>query len=265
MASRTEGNLTSQPPTATAERPTAPGTSGPVVGARDVRRAFGDTVVLDGVDLSIDAGEVVALLGASGSGKSTLLRALAGLDPETTGEITVTGSQAVVFQEHRLLPWKRVADNVGLGLTGPDVPERVAAALAEVGLADRGRAWPAELSGGQAQRVAVARTLVREPALLLLDEPFGALDALTRLKMQALFGRLRAEHGFAALLVTHDVDEALLLADRTLVLDNGRIVEDAQVPLAHPRAPDDPGFGPLRRHLLDRLGVRAGEAPRVAQ
>ncbi|MGW4460972.1 ABC transporter ATP-binding protein [Micromonospora sp. NPDC004704] len=227
----------------------------PVVTATGVRRDFDGTVVLDGVDLRIRPGEVVALLGGSGSGKSTLLRALAGLDPEAGGTIEVRGRPAVVFQEHRLLPWKRVGDNVALGLTGPDVRDRVRAALTEVGLADRDRAWPAQLSGGQAQRVAVARALVREPEVLLLDEPFGALDALTRLRMQGLLGRLRAEHGFAALLVTHDVDEALLLADRTLVLEHGRIVEDAAVPLPHPRTHDAPGFGGLRRHLLDRLGV----------
>jgi sulfonate transport system ATP-binding protein len=235
----------------------AAGASGNLVTATGVRRAFAGAVVLDGVDLEIARGEVVALLGGSGSGKTTLLRILAGLDPEASGQWRVHGRQAVVFQEHRLLPWKRVADNVALGVTGPGVRQRTAAALAEVGLAGRERAWPAELSGGQSQRVAVARALVREPDLLLLDEPFGALDALTRLKMQALFGRLRAEHGFAALLVTHDVEEALLLADRTLVLDSGRIAQDAPVPLPHPRAPDDPGFGALRRSLLDRLGVSA--------
>ena len=232
--------------------------SASVVIARGVRRAFGDTVVLDGVDLVIDRGEVVALLGASGSGKSTLLRIIAGLDAEATGEITTSGTTAVVFQEHRLLPWKRVADNVALGVRGRDVKERVAAALAEVGLADRGRAWPAQLSGGQSQRVAFARALIREPDLLLLDEPFGALDALNRLRMQALFGRLRAHHGFASLLVTHDVDEALLLADRVLVLDRGRIVEEIKVDLGHPRAVDAPGFGALRRRLLALLHVPAG-------
>jgi sulfonate transport system ATP-binding protein len=231
--------------------------AGNLVTATGVRRAFADAVVLDGVDLTIARGEVVALLGGSGSGKTTLLRILAGLDPDASGHWQVRGRFAVVFQEHRLLPWKRVADNVALGVTGPGVRQRTGAALAEVGLAGRERAWPAELSGGQSQRVAVARALVREPDLLLLDEPFGALDALTRLKMQALFGRLRAEHGFAALLVTHDVEEALLLADRTLVLDAGRIAHDAPVPLPHPRAPDDPGFGALRRSLLDRLGVSA--------
>ena len=230
----------------------------PVVTATGVRRSFGSAVVLDGVDLTIGPGEVVALLGGSGSGKSTLLRILVGLDPDATGSVSVPREHAVVFQEHRLLPWKRVADNVALGVTGPDVRGRSAAALAEVGLADRGRSWPVELSGGQSQRVAVARALVREPRVLLLDEPFGALDALTRLKMQDLFGRLRARHGFAALLVTHDVDEALLLADRALLLDGGRIAEEITVPLTYPRAPDDPGFGPLRRHLLDRLGVPVG-------
>ncbi|MGI5176887.1 ABC transporter ATP-binding protein [Dactylosporangium sp. CA-152071] len=232
-------------------------TAGPVT-ATGVRRAFGDTVVLDGVDINIAAGEVVALLGGSGSGKSTLLRILAGLDGEATGDVSTTGATAVVFQEHRLLPWKRVAANVALGVRGPSLRERVDAALEEVGLADRRDAWPAELSGGQAQRVAFARALVREPDLLLLDEPFGALDALTRLRMQTLFGRLRATHGFAALFVTHDVDEALLLADRVLVLDGGRIAEDRPVPLPRPRAVDTPGFGASRRSLLDLLNVPVG-------
>ncbi|GAA3222662.1 ABC transporter ATP-binding protein [Actinocorallia longicatena] len=229
-----------------------------VVAAAGVRRVFGGTTVLDGVDLRIEQGEVVALLGASGSGKSTLLRILAGLDGEASGEFTTSESKAVVFQEHRLLPWKRVADNVALGVRGRDAKERAATVLDEVGLADRGAAWPSELSGGQAQRVAFARALIREPDLLLLDEPFGALDALTRLRMQSLFGRLRSKHGFAALLVTHDVDEALLLSDRLLVLDEGRIAEEIKVDLGHPRAVDAPGFGDLRRHLLGLLHVPAG-------
>ncbi|WP_062430587.1 ABC transporter ATP-binding protein [Herbidospora daliensis] len=228
-----------------------------VVTATGVRRVFGGTTVLAGVDLRIEKGEVVALLGESGSGKSTLLRILAGLDEEATGEFTTSGSRAVVFQEHRLLPWKRVAENVALGVRGNDAPDRTATALAEVGLADRGHAWPSELSGGQSQRVAFARALVREPDLLLLDEPFGSLDALTRLKMQALFGRLRAKHGFAALLVTHDVEEALLLSDRLLVLDGGRIAEEIEVDLGHPRAVDVPGFNELRRRLLALLHVPA--------
>jgi sulfonate transport system ATP-binding protein len=221
--------------------------------ASGVRRSFGAARVLDGVDLTVGDGEVVALLGGSGSGKSTLLRILAGLDPDATGEFTVPARHAVVFQEHRLLPWKRVIDNVALGVPGSR--RRCVDALAEVGLADRARAWPAELSGGQLQRVAFARALAREPEVLLLDEPFGALDALTRLRMQELFGRLRARHGFAGLLVTHDVDEALLLADRALVLDGGRIAAEVAVPLAYPRVPDAPGFGDLRRRLLGLLGV----------
>ncbi|MGV9979964.1 ABC transporter ATP-binding protein [Micromonospora wenchangensis] len=244
---------------------TGPARAAAVLTARAVRRAFDGRPVLAGVDLSIAAGEVVALLGGSGSGKSTLLRVLAGLDADATGETRLRGTAAVVFQEHRLLPWKRVGDNVALGLTGPDVRARVDRALTEVGLADRRRAWPAELSGGQAQRVAVARALVREPDLLLLDEPFGALDALTRLRMQSLLRRLRAEHGFAALLVTHDVEEALLLADRVLLLDGGVIAEEIPVDLGPAdhraerpaRSPDQPGFGALRRRLLDRLGVPA--------
>jgi sulfonate transport system ATP-binding protein len=226
--------------------------------ASGVRRSFGTTRVLTGVDLTVDDGEVVALLGGSGSGKSTLLRILAGLDPDATGSYTVPDKHAVVFQEHRLLPWKRVIDNVGLGVPGGR--SQWTGALAEVGLADRAQAWPAELSGGQAQRVAFARALAREPRMLLLDEPFGALDALTRLRMRELFDRLRARHGFAALLVTHDVDEALLLADRALVLDGGRIAADLTVPLPYPRVPDAPGFAQMRRRLLELLGVPLGPA-----
>ena len=223
-----------------------------VVRARGVRRSFGPDTVLAGADLDIAAGEVVALLGGSGSGKSTLLRVLAGLDPDASGEFHVPRRHAVVFQEHRLLPWKRVIDNVALGVADR---ARCAAALDEVGLADRARSWPAELSGGQAQRVAFARALAREPEVLLLDEPFGALDALTRLRMQELFGRLRGRHRFAALLVTHDVDEALLLADRALVLADGVIAADLPVELDRPRTPDAPGFGTMRRRLLELLGV----------
>ena len=258
MATRAEGGVrTTEAPPAPAARAGSPTPAAAVVTATRIRRAFGAATVLDGVNLEVGPGEVVALLGGSGSGKSTLLRVLAGLDAEADGEVASNGRVAVVFQEHRLLPWKRVADNVALGLRGDNVRERTAAALAEVGLAERARAWPAELSGGQSQRVAVARALVRQPDLLLLDEPFGALDALTRLKMQALFQRLRVEHGFAALLVTHDVDEALLLADRILILDHGVIAEDIAVTLAHPRAYDQPGLSALRRRLLARLGVPA--------
>ena len=160
----------------------------------------------------------------------------------------------MVFQEPRLLPWMRVAANVGLGLPAPGA-DALAGALDEVGLAGRSRAWPATLSGGEAQRVALARALVRQPHLLLLDEPFASLDALTRIAVQQLVARLWAEHGFAVLLVTHDVDEAVLLADRALVLEGGRIAHEVVVDLPRPRRDDDPRFVALRHRLLDHLGV----------
>ena len=198
----------------------------------------------------------MALLGRSGSGKSTLLRTLAGLDAAPEGVLTVPAAHAVVFQEPRLLPWKRVWQNVTLGLRQRDARSRAEAALAEVGLGHRLKAWPLTLSGGEAQRAALARALVRAPQLLLLDEPFAALDALTRLKMQGLVGELWKAHRPAVLLVTHDVDEALLLADRVLVLDQGRIGLDAEVNLPRPRRHSAPGFEALRARLLEALGVR---------
>ncbi len=224
---------------------------------RGVHREFSGRTVLDDVDLDIAPGEYVALLGASGSGKTTILRAVAELDRDVTGTLVLPRSLAVVFQEPRLLPWLRVAANVRLGLKGDGKARKaqVADALAEVGLTGRARAWPTTLSGGEAQRVALARALVRQPDLLLLDEPFAALDALTRIKVQQLVGRLWAEHGFAVLHVTHDVDEALLLADRALVLEHGRIAHEVVVDLPRPRRDDHPGFVELRHRLLDHLGV----------
>ena len=212
---------------------------------RDLVRRYDDRAVLDGLDLEIAPGEFVALLGRSGSGKSTLLRALAGLDPEVagSGELIVPGNVSVVFQDSRLLPWATVLDNVVLGLRGAD--ERGRRSLAEVGLAGREKAWPNELSGGEQQRVALARSLVREPELLLADEPFGALDALTRLKMHALLRTLCEVHRPAVLLVTHDVDEAVALADRILVLEDGRLIAEEVV--------DEPAA--VRSRLLDALGV----------
>ncbi|MEV5341343.1 ABC transporter ATP-binding protein [Streptomyces sp. NPDC052676] len=220
-------------------------------------RSFGERRVLDGLDLTIAPGEFVALLGRSGSGKSTLLRALARLDRDVPGSGTLAAPDhlSVVFQDARLLPWKRLLDNVVLGLTGPDAEQRGRAALAEVGLAGRERAWPVELSGGEQQRVSLARSLVREPRLLLADEPFGALDALTRIRMHALLRRLCARHRPAVLLVTHDVDEAIVLADRMVVLDDGRIAADLPVELPAPRRPDGPEYAALRERLLVRLGV----------
>jgi sulfonate transport system ATP-binding protein len=234
------------------------GTEAPVVVASGVTRAFDGRVVLDGINLEIGRDEFVALLGRSGTGKSTLLRAMAGLDPDYGGSVLVPEARSVVFQEPRLLPWRRVLANVVLGLgRGDDVRHQGTNVLAEVGLSDHAGAWPATLSGGEAQRVALARALVREPALLLLDEPFGALDALTRLKMHALLRELCRRHRPAVLLVTHDVDEAIVLADRVLVLDGGHVVLDRRVELDHPRDRSDDGFAELRHDLLGALGVPA--------
>jgi sulfonate transport system ATP-binding protein len=242
---------------APAPRPAPPrATDGLAVVGRDVRRHFGGREVLRGLDLSVRPGEFVALLGRSGTGKTTFLRVLGGLDPGYDGDVLVPRHRAVVFQEPRLIPWLRVLPNVTLGLR-PDkgLRQRGLAALEEVGLADHAGAWPVTLSGGEAQRVALARALVREPQLMLLDEPFGALDALTRTRMHALLQDLCARHRPAVVLVTHDVDEAILLADRTLVLVDGTITLDAPVSLGRPRDRGDPGFLALRSRLLRELGV----------
>ncbi len=220
------------------------------------RRFNGGPAVLDRLDLTIAPGEFVALLGRSGSGKSTLLRTLSGLDPVSEGHVSRPQDVAVVFQESRLLPWKRVWQNIILGQAGGnDGRARASAVLEEVGLGHRADAWPLTLSGGEAQRAALARALVREPAFLMLDEPFAALDALTRLKMQHLVAGLWTRHRCAVLLVTHDVDEALLLADRAVVLDSGRIRTDLPIPLDRPRRHADPRFEHLRSVLLESLGV----------
>ncbi|MBB5662059.1 sulfonate transport system ATP-binding protein [Rhizobium leguminosarum] len=227
------------------------------VHVRNLVRRFSAKTILDGVDLDIAEGEFVALLGRSGSGKSTFLRALAGLDHGVEGGGTLETPErlSVVFQDARLLPWRSVIQNVTLGLPGASGQEGGRKALAEVGLEGRETAWPNQLSGGEQQRVALARSLVREPALLLADEPFGALDALTRLKMHDLLRELCARHRPAVLLVTHDVDEAISLADRILVLDEGRLIEDLRIDLPTPRDHGDPRFAEFRSHLLGRLGV----------
>lgn len=225
------------------------------VRVRALQRRFGARVVLKGVDLAICSGEFVALLGHSGTGKSTLLRALAGLDRDVEGHIEVPRARSVVFQDPRLLPWARVIDNVTLGLRGPGLTERGRTALEEVGLQSHASDWPKTLSGGEAQRAALARALVREPELLLLDEPFGALDALTRIKMHGLLRQLCARHQPAVLLVTHDVDEAIVLSDRVLVLSDGTVSFEVEVGTTGSRERSDPAFASLRGRLLRELGV----------
>jgi sulfonate transport system ATP-binding protein len=239
-----------------------PGTGAAVAAARTrgLRRSFGNHTVLDDLDLDIGQGEFVAMIGRSGTGKSTLLRALAGLDRDVTGEVAVNGQVSVVFQEPRLVPWKRVWANISLGLRAPDPRGVARAALDEVGLAARADAWPLTLSGGEAQRAALARALVREPGLLLLDEPFSALDALTRISMHNLVLSLWERHQPAVLLVTHDVDEALALADRVLVLSDGKIAHSASITLDRPRDRDHPDLVALRIRLLTELGVATRDA-----
>jgi sulfonate transport system ATP-binding protein len=227
------------------------------VRAEQVVRRFGPRAVLDGLDLTIADDELVVLLGPSGCGKSTLLRLLAGLDRPDEGRIEVPSRRAVVFQGDRLLPWQRVLRNVTLGLRGPDAEGQARAALAEVGLAGRERAWPKELSGGEAQRVSLARALVSEPDLVLLDEPFAALDAITRLRMHDLLRRLRDQHHAAMLLVTHDIDEAIALADRVLVLRDGRITSSRTVRLAPAEREVSAARESLRADLLAALGLSA--------
>ncbi len=229
----------------------------PAVVLRDLSRSFKGKTVLERVSLEIPRGQFVALLGESGSGKTTLLRALAGLDDdaETAGHFQVAGSTSVLFQDSRLLPWMSVIGNVTLGLRRPDARAAALEMLGAVGLGDKTDVWPSTLSGGQKQRASLARSLLRAPDVLLADEPFGALDALTRLRMQALLLRLVERQRPTVILVTHDVEEALLLADRILVLKDGRIAEDHPVRMPQPRRVDHPEFAGLRQTLLSSLGV----------
>ncbi|QJX01130.1 ABC transporter ATP-binding protein [Frigoriglobus tundricola] len=233
---------------------------GVAVEVTGVRRAFGPNLVLNGFELSAAPGEFVAVVGRSGSGKSTLLRLLAGLDRPDGGAVRVDGSTLdglcpvarVVFQDGRLLPWLRVGPNVALGLPA-NGRERANEMLARVGLADRAADWPAVLSGGQRQRVALARALAGDPRLLLLDEPLGSLDALTRIEMQRLIEDLWSTGRFTTVLITHDVDEAVTLADRVVLIAAGRVTGEWPVPLPRPRRRDDPAFGPLVRTILDAV------------
>ena len=218
-------------------------------------RVYAGRAVINGLDLQIDRGEFVALLGESGCGKTTLLRALAGLDTIDGGRIDSPSRPAVVFQEHRLLPWAPLWRNVALGMETPDARARAEAALQEVGLSGREEDWPRNLSGGQAQRVALARALVGEPSLLLLDEPFAALDALTRIKMHGLVKELVAAHRPGVLLVTHDVDEAIALADRILIMRHGKIAASHAVSASANAQRGSADAVDLRSKLLEQLGV----------
>jgi len=232
-----------------------------VARVRGHQRSFGRNHVLRGVDLDVRPGEFVALLGRSGCGKSTLLRSLARLDASPAGEVEIHGRTSVAFQEPRLLPWRDVRENVALALL--NTPEskgrhtRAEHTLAEVGLTEKLRSWPLQLSGGQAQRVSLARALVSNPALLLLDEPFSALDALTRIEMHQLVIELWRHHHMAILIVTHDVDEALALADRLVVLDEGRVARSWEITLPRSdRAPAKPDIARTRTEVLTALGVK---------
>jgi len=235
-------------------------TTQPAAMAFEVSKSFDGREILADLDLTVAHGEFVALLGASGSGKTTLLRILAGLEVATSGEVLVPEVRTVVYQEPRLVASMRVWRNVVIGLPRRDATrERALVALREVGLETQADSWPGTLSGGEAQRVALARALVREPQLLLLDEPFAALDALTRLRMQSLVAELCGRHHPGVLLVTHDVEEAILLADRVLVLRDSKISVDRTVELPRPRRIGGEAFDGLRDQLLAELGVLAGQ------
>jgi sulfonate transport system ATP-binding protein len=231
---------------------------------RGIRKSFGAKTILNGVDLHVPAGQFLAIVGRSGCGKSTLLRLIADLDAPSAGTIEVAGVSEgrarlarIMFQEPRLLPWARVDANVAIGL-GPAADHaqalhRSREGLATVGLANRAGEWPSILSGGQKQRVALARALVSAPRILALDEPLGALDALTRIEMQRLLEQVWLSNGFTAILVTHDVTEAVALADRIALIDQGAIAADIPVALPRPRRRGSAEFARVEAAILERL------------
>jgi sulfonate transport system ATP-binding protein len=231
---------------------------GVAVSMRDVSIALGGRTVLENFSVEITAGEFVAIVGRSGCGKSTLLRSIVGLETPQAGSVTLgTTLQGkpdvrIMFQDSRLLPWKRVLQNVTLGLEPSFTPD-AKNVLSQVGLADRAHDWPAILSGGQRQRVALARALVHDPSLLLLDEPLGALDALTRIEMQELIESVWWNQGFTAVLVTHDVAEAITLADRVILIEGGRVALDEFIHLPRPRTRGNSRFAALEDRILERV------------
>ncbi|MCV7289813.1 ABC transporter ATP-binding protein [Mycolicibacterium wolinskyi] len=235
-------------------------TASDVIDLTGLSKTYGDQVILDDFQLTVRKGEFVALLGRSGTGKTTLLRILAGLEDATAGHVSITSRTSVVFQEPRLIQAQRVWRNVALSTSRRgDNYRRALAALDEVGLADKAQSWPKNLSGGEAQRVGLARALVRSPELLLLDEPFGALDAFTRRTAQDLVTTLWQEHQVGVLLVTHDIEEAVLLADRIVVLGKGLVQADLAVDLPRPRDVTSPAFNAIKRQVLDSLGTNVKE------
>jgi sulfonate transport system ATP-binding protein len=235
-----------------------PAAHGAGISMRGLRKSFGAQEVLKGIDLDVSPGEFVAIIGRSGCGKSTLLRILAGLDDASDGSVVFSGEDSrarLMFQEPRLLPWARVIDNVEVGLGSYDNGTRARAesALSAVGLSEKAKAWPGTLSGGQKQRVALARALVSQPRFLALDEPMGALDALTRIEMQLLLEQVWQEQRFTAVLVTHDVSEALLLADRVVMIEEGEITMDVAISLPRPRRHASVELGTLEDRIIGRL------------
>lgn len=242
--------------------------SGLALGISALEKAFHEKAVLKGVDLDIRSSEFVAVVGKSGCGKSTLLRLIAGLDQPSAGSISLDGRPVtgvnprvrVVFQDHRLLPWKKTLENVAFCL-GSEWTERARVMLDHVGLAEHADALPASLSGGEKQRVSLARALLSRPGLLLFDEPLGALDALTRIEMQGLIERVWQEQRFTALLITHDVDEAIVLADRIVVLKDGVVDLEVEVGLPRPRPRTGAAFDRIKELVLDRI-LRGEEARR---
>jgi sulfonate transport system ATP-binding protein len=227
-----------------------------VIELSGLSKSYGDQVILRDLDLTVRKGEFVALLGPSGTGKTTLLRILAGLEDATSGHVSIAARTSVVFQEPRLIQAQRVWKNVVLSTSRhADNRRRAVAALTEVGLSGKADTWPKNLSGGEAQRVGLARALFRSPDLLLLDEPFGALDAFTRRSAQDLVTRLWQDHRVGVLMVTHDIEEAVLLADRIVVLGRGVVQADLSVALSRPRDVTSPDFNSIKRAVLDSLGT----------
>src|SRR5690625_1458339 len=225
-----------------------------------LKKSYGELDVLNGINLNIKKGEFVAVVGKSGCGKSTLLRLIAGLEPYDDGQLIIGNKSLkglnknarMMFQDGRLLPWKKVIENIGLGLKG-GWKKLAYEALVKGGLEDKKDEWPAKLSGGQQQRVALARALVHQPTLMLLDEPLGALDALTRIEMQQLIETIWQEHQITSILVTHDVEEAVNMADRVILIENGKIALNKTIELTRPRKRTSQAFSNYVEEIMNHI------------